>query len=186
MPIILLFSGPMASGKTTLADALIAREQFRRLKSSDFLKNLCQKRGSEVSRSALQELGDRLDHETDYRWLVDDVAKPQILAALQQHRWLIDSVRKERQVSHFRKAFASDVYHVHVWVPDAVLKERFDKRRESGSHSEGSTSYVEATSHPNEVSARHLKEIADLCIDLSTVALSTAVASILSLVTRGS
>jgi hypothetical protein len=167
MPTILLLSGPIASGKTTLADELIARHGFKRLKSSDYLKLLCQRRGHEISRLMLQQSGDRLDEETDYRWLVDDVACPQIAADPKQQRWLIDSVRKERQIFHFRSVFGSDVLHVHASAPDVVLKERFEHRLTSGQHHEGATTYAEATSHPNEISARALATIADVSINLS-------------------
>lgn len=168
MPVILL-SGPIASGKTTLADELIAHHGFKRLKSSDYLKLVCERQGYEISRSMLQQLGDRLDEETDYRWLVDDVARPQIAEDLRQHRWLIDSVRKERQIFHFRSGFGAEVLHVHVTAPDEVLKERFDRRVSSGQHYEGATTYVEAVAHPNEKSARALSRIADVLIDLGEI-----------------
>ncbi len=170
MPRVLLLSGPIASGKTSLADELIARHGFKRLRSSDHLKAVCLQQGLDVSRSSLQQLGDRLDQETDFRWLIDEVAQPQIVAEPSQGRWLIDSVRKERQVAHFRSTFGSDVTHVHVWASEEVLLQRFEGRRNSGSHSEGSTEYAAAISHPNEVSARALLKIADLAINLGEIA----------------
>lgn len=182
MPTILLLSGPIASGKTTLADALITAANFKRLKSSDHLKRLCEEQGREVSRLALQQLGDALDDQTDYRWLISDVAKPQIADDPRQDRWLIDSVRKEQQVRHFKDEFGAAVFHVHIWAPDDVLKRRFGERLNSSGHSEGLTSYVEAVSHPNEAAARSLKATAELSIELTSI--QDAVDQILEVIAR--
>lgn len=178
MPSIVLFSGPIASGKTTLAEELIQRHHFRRLKSSDHLRSICQQQGVEVSRATLQDLGDRLDQETDYGWLVEDVVKPQIAARPQQARWLIDSVRKERQILHFRSAFGDDVFHVHVSAPEEVLRERFDLRMSGARHYEGATTYEDGIAHPNETSARALANVANLHIDLSQAAPAEAAARV--------
>jgi adenylate kinase family enzyme len=169
MSSIVLLSGPIASGKTTLAEELIRRHDFERVKSSDHLRSICEQPAYEVSRAALQDMGDRLDQETDYGWLVEDVAKPQIAARPQRVRWLIDSVRKERQIFHFRSSFGDDVCHVHVSAPEEVLRERFEWRIASGEHHEGPTSYEQGIAHPNEISARALENVADLRIDLSQV-----------------
>jgi adenylosuccinate synthase len=179
MSTIVLFSGPIASGKTTLADALIAAHGFQRLKSSDHLRTVCEQRGEKVSRTALQDLGDRLDNETEYRWLVEEVARPQLASGPHQSRWLIDSVRKERQVAHFRAEFGSSILHVHVWAPEEVLRARFEARRDLGKHHEGLTTYDEAIAHPNEISARSLSGVAEFLIDSSQTDPAAAAASIL-------
>jgi hypothetical protein len=44
------------------------------------------KRGRTIDRPTLQELGDRLDLETDYRCLIDEVAVPAIAAHPTQDR----------------------------------------------------------------------------------------------------
>lgn len=169
MPSIVLFSGPIASGKTTVADELVGTHGFRRLKSSAYLRSICEQRGQAISRTALQELGDRLDEETDYRWLIEDVARKQIAATPNHPRWLIDSVRKEQQIAHFRAAFGSSIVHIHVWAPEEVLRKRFEQRLASALHHEGITTYDEAISHPNEISARALSDVADVSINLSAI-----------------
>ena len=186
MPSIVLLSGPIASGKTTLADELIKRHGFLRLKSSDHLKIICAERGLEVSRANLQEVGDDLDGLTDYQWLVSDVAKPQMAAASSQTRWLVDAVRKERQVEHFKAEFGQDVLHVHISAPEEVLRARYDKRREAGGDHEGSTDYLEALEHPNEIASRALTEVADINVDLTQIDPVEAAARIVERLTKGS
>ena len=61
MLFIVLLSGPIAVGKTSVANALIEQHQFRRLKSSDHLKDICASRTVRVSRASLQAVGDELD-----------------------------------------------------------------------------------------------------------------------------
>lgn len=122
-----------------------------------------------MDRRALQELGDRLDFETDYRWLVERVAIPAFQASPSQTKWLVDAVRKENQVSHFRNMYGeiSYVYHAHLNAPESVLMRRFDQRlREAGGDGEGGT-YEAAIEHENERSARALIHIADKIYDTS-------------------
>lgn len=183
MPSIILLSGPIASGKTTLAAELIESHGFHRLKSSDYLKALCATRGLEISRANLQKVGDELDSQTDYRWLVSEIAAPRIASTPDQNRWLIDAVRKGRQIEHFRAAFGPEVLHVHVWASEEVLKDRYYRRHAAGESHEGSTSYGEAIAHPNEIASRDLMDHADLAINVhrvSTAATASAIAMLVS------
>src|SRR5256885_10800615 len=99
---ILLLSGPVAAGKSSVAALLVERGGFARVRSGHFLSEYATARGLTPDRQTLQEVGDRLDIETDYRWLVDEVAAPAIASNPNQARWLVDAVRKHRQVEHFR------------------------------------------------------------------------------------
>lgn len=182
MPIIVLLSGPISSGKTSLADQLIQRHGFQRLKSSDHLKAMCVSNGVEISRASLQKTGDDLDAETDFHWLVTDVAAPQMALNPSQQKWLIDAVRKPRQVEHFRADFHNEVLHVHLWAPEEVLKERYDRRRASGADNEGATSYAEAVTHPNEKASRALQGSADIAINVTTISAASAADAISLLV----
>lgn len=177
MLLVLLLSGPIAVGKTSVANALVEQHQFRCLKSSDYLKSICKARSIEVSRATLQSIGDDLDEATDFRWLVDDVAGPQISTGPQHQRWLVDSVRKQRQIEHFRAAFEDTVLHVHLWASDSALQERYARRRSSSEHAEGPSSYEVAVRHPNEISSRSLKDSADLAIRLESIDAELAAAA---------
>jgi adenylosuccinate synthase len=111
-------------------------------------------------------VGDLLDAETDYRWLLDDVSKPAIVSTFGKRRWVVDAVRKDRQVSHFRDEFGHTVDHVHLFASEEVLRARYEHRQQSGDDYVGDVPYEKAIQHPNEVSARSLIEIADHAIDI--------------------
>src|SRR5437879_5325999 len=113
MQILLLFSGPIAVGKSEIAKVLIGKHQFRSLGSGSYLREYASSKGLAASRAALQRLGDSFDEQTDYRWIVDDIAIPNITANPEQAFWLMDSVRKTRQVQHFKDAFGATVLHAH-------------------------------------------------------------------------
>ncbi|GAB2179078.1 AAA family ATPase [Dongia sp. agr-C8] len=164
--IVLLLSGPIAVGKTSVADSLIDGHGFTAIKSGNHLRALAADRGGGQSRLELQKLGDSLDEDTDYRWLIDDVASKSIRDTPGQTRWLLDSVRKERQVAHFRQSFKSAVFHAHLTAPEEILEARYNSKMSQGGEYSGNTPYAAAAVQPNEVSARALSRIADIVIEL--------------------
>lgn len=181
--LILLLSGPVAAGKSTLASQLVNNYAFRTIRSGKYLQALALQAGSGSSRVELQRLGDDLDEQTDYAWLVNDVAAPQIDGAPEQALWLLDSVRKERQVEHFRSRFAGDLLHVHLSAPEGVLRTRYGARLAAGAEYEGGTPYEDAIKHPNEVASRGLVNIANLVVDTSD---PQALVAVVAAVTKAS
>jgi adenylosuccinate synthase len=161
---ILLLSGPVAVGKTAIADVLLKQEGFERLRSGGFLLEFAEKHGLGTDRAGLQELGDRFDVESDYRWIVDDVAGPAVEARPEQLRWLMDAVRKHRQVEHFRSAWGAKAVHLHLTASEELLRRRYEARMASGAEYLGNTSYDAAIAHPNEIESRSLIRIADLVV----------------------
>lgn len=168
MKLLLLLSGPVAVGKTGIADALIRKHDFQSIKSSSYLRSLAAQRKLEQNRTNLQQIGDQLDGTTDYRWLIDDVALPSLASAPNQKRWLIDSVRKQRQIQHFREQFADSIWHVHLTAPERTIEERYVTRLTAGGES-GKVPYAIAISHENEISSRSLIKIADVVLDLELI-----------------
>jgi adenylosuccinate synthase len=161
-------SGPLAVGKTAVADALVEQFGFKKVSSSGHLRRVAERRDLSTGRETLRELGDLLDEETGFAWLIDDVAVPQVQSESTQTKWFVDAVRKSEQVAHFRETFA-DVLHVHFTAPEAVLKARFLARKREGDDVHVPGSYERFVAHPNEQAARSLIQIADLIIDLSRV-----------------
>lgn len=164
---ILLLSGPVACGKSTLARALVHDQGFRLIRSGAYLETLARTRGGDTSRRALQILGDALDAQTGFAWLIDEVAAPIIDAAPAQVGWLLDCARKPEQVAHFRRRFGGRVVHVHLVASEDELRRRYNARLSIGAEYMGATPYDEAIAHPNEKISRTLGDIADATIDTS-------------------
>ncbi len=166
----MLLSGPIAVGKSAVANALINRHRFASIRSGQYLRALATMHGKGHSRTDLQELGDELDNKTDYAWLVNDVAVAALHAMPGQDRWLLDCVRKTRQIAHFRERYGAAVLHIHLTAPEELLRARYEERIAAGGEYAGNTPYPVAATHPNELSARGLIELADLTIDLHRTA----------------
>lgn len=158
---ILLLSGPMASGKTSVAVALQEHHGFVPISSSAFLRKQLAARNKPVDRQHLQEIGDDLDKATDFSWLIELVARPVIEAQPHIDSWLLDAVRKPRQVELFRFQFAGLVRHVHIAASESVLQQRYTERGIGDL-----VQYQAAVLHPNELSARSLDALADQVLDI--------------------
>lgn len=162
---LLLLSGPMASGKTSVSAVLQKLHGFVPISSGSFLRAHLAIRSEPLDRHNLQELGDSLDKATDFSWLIDSVANPAIQARPDVENWLLDAVRKPRQVELFRLRFGSAVRHLHIIASEAVLQQRYAAR--SASHLD---EYNASVLHSNEQSARSLSGFADKVLDTSTYA----------------
>ena len=178
MKLLLLLSGPVAVGKSGVANALIKSHGFASIKSSSYLRAQLAANGLADSRTNLQEMGDRLDNESRFKWLIDKVAAPAIAANPDHTRWLLDSVRKKPQVDHFRNYFGRAVFHVHLIAPEPIIEARYTARLLSGSES-GNVAYADAIAHSNEISARSLADIADLLVDLASTSSEVATLAII-------
>lgn len=162
--VVVLLSGPVSVGKTTLRDLLMSDQGFGAIRSSAYLRKVAAKQNGSSGRLDLQELGDALDLQTDYRWVVDLVARPAMAGEPGTRRWLFDAVRKKRQVEHFRAAFGAAVFHLHLNAPEDVLRQRYDRRlMEQGQPVEGA--YDRAVAHDNEQQSRGLIQFADATVE---------------------
>lgn len=165
---ITLLSGPLAVGKSAVADALAHHHGHRKISSSGYLRSVAKNRQLPATRHILQDIGDVLDLETEFAWLVESVAQPQIASEPQQMDWFIDAVRKPEQVQHFRNRYPS-VLHVHFRASEDVLRKRFSTRARVGDKIGIEGAYEQAVAHANEQAARSLGAVADLILDLGEV-----------------
>ncbi|SEH40038.1 AAA family ATPase [Tardiphaga sp. OK245] len=176
---LLLLSGPIAVGKSAVAKQLVQEHKFEKMGSGQYLTALANKQGTGTSRADLQLLGDRLDEQTDYRWLVDEIAKVRIAATPEQESWLFDSVRKRKQVFNFKEIYGRLALHVHFNAPEEVLEQRYQARLANGGEYAGNTPYNVAKSHLNEIESRSLIDVADVVVDLGQKSPEKAAAEIL-------
>ncbi|WP_077747453.1 AAA family ATPase [Pseudomonas sp. FSL W5-0299] len=161
---LLLLSGPMASGKTSVSAVLQEHFGFFSISSSSFLRAQLVGQGEVPDRHKLQELGDSLDKSTDFSWVIDSVARPAINARPDVDNWLLDAVRKSRQLEIFKLHYAGAVMHIHIDAPESVLQQRYAER--GLNHL---AEYQANVRHPNELSARSLGSIADKVFDTGTL-----------------
>ena len=155
---IILLSGPVASGKTTLGDSLVSRYGFVRFKSRELIHTLLK---TQPERAALQGGGDALDRKTGGRWIADTLAR-ELLDRPMDAMVLVDSVRIARQVKAIRKAFGPRVTHVHLTAPIDELARRYRDRPKALKEL---PSYRQVRSNPTEKNIESLTRLADVVVD---------------------
>ena len=148
---VVLLSGPIASGKTTLARLLADRFGFCVVSTREFLRK------GVGDRLSLQAAGASLDDSTDGRWVRD------ALVSLHERRnsgvlFVVDSVRTLDQVRWVRETFGNSVAHVHFTAAEGVLSARY------GSRSEGYR-YCDVSGDRVELGVRALEGSAGLVLD---------------------
>jgi adenylosuccinate synthase len=149
---IIAISGPVASGKSVLAEEILKRFSSHRISTRQLLIDA----GAENDRHKLIEAGKRFDRETDGSWVLEGSRK-----YIDRHQQcdviLIDAVRTEQQIDHLREAYGERFVHVHVEVPLEVARARYETR---GATSD-IPSYDEVRSDPTEAGVWLLGAIAD-------------------------
>lgn len=120
-------------------------------------------RASDIDdRDALIKLGDKLDIETNGKWVLDQFLAETSGAPADQI-WLVDAVRTLDQVKHFRQKFGDRVVHVHLTAPIGVLRERYLARR---AEIREFNSYDEAREHgATESKIETLAEVANVVLE---------------------
>ena len=155
---IILLSGPVSSGKTTLGDTLVERYRFVRLKTRDLIRR---RLGTDIERGALQAAGESLDKKTEGRWVAEELVRVSLELA-DDAVILVDAVRIAPQIDAIRNAFGARVTHIHLTAPDEELARRYGQRQ--GEVRELAT-YDEVRGNPTEKRVGKLQGIADVVVD---------------------
>jgi adenylosuccinate synthase len=115
---IVLLSGEIAAGKTTLCDALNNRFSFHVFKTRELIQTRVE---VSLERLALQKAGEALDRKTQGAWVADALGRK--VGDLPQDRDIVvDSVRIKKQIDAVRKGFGPRVVHVHLTAIDQFLR----------------------------------------------------------------
>jgi len=156
---VLVISGAVSAGKTTLSRALHERYGARVVKTRELITTL--RPDTPQTRVGLQLAGDGLDAETKGRWVADALFE----LNLSDDFVVVDAVRIVAQVEAIRVRFPSvRVQHVHLQAPDGVLLERYARR---SLPSDEATSYEAVRSNATEASVNDLAAVSDVLIDTS-------------------
>lgn len=130
--IILVLSGEICTGKTTLAEKLKSDYGFLHCKTRDGLKHYAEQklRGVAPERDFYQKLGEELDVAGRGKWVLDYFQYLYEEDFSKNNFYLIDSARILEQIQHIRDAYSYIVYHVHLQASQKTLEDRFYKRGE--------------------------------------------------------
>ncbi|MBN9687528.1 MULTISPECIES: AAA family ATPase [unclassified Corallococcus] len=132
---VVVVSGPIGAGKTTLAQGLARRFGAQHLRSEDFLR----KHGGEGSRRTRQELTVALDRTMGGRWLADGVLTVLHGHGLDAHGRTprlvtVDAASSEAQLDGLRGSPGLRVVHVHLETPKPEQALRDAERRSRAMH----------------------------------------------------
>ncbi|MFE7408697.1 adenylosuccinate synthetase [Isoptericola sp. NPDC057559] len=164
MTTVVALSGPIASGKTTIARRLAGRWDGELVSTREELARLAKAAGVELrDRAEFQAFGDRLDLETKGEWVTSAVESA---AAASPRLLVVDAVRIEPQVAALRERFGRRLVHVHLETSDMeVLAERYRDRREHGGPIQEFQTYEEVARNQTEANIGSLGEHADVVLD---------------------
>jgi adenylosuccinate synthase len=143
---IVLLSGRVSAGKSTLCDQFVERFGAHILKTKEIIEELAKR--IEAERGAMQRYGELLDRRTNGQWVCEALARK--LEGLSDNALVVvDAVRIMPQIEAIRRAYGARVYHVHLEAEKAVLANRYQRKqrlkgfKEFGSYSQLSSSKTE-------------------------------------------
>lgn len=179
---IVVISGQVGAGKSTLARGLAQRYGAKLVSTKELLQLTAERMGDQLpaERAALQAYGTKLDTDTGGRWVSEAVSARISGAGIAGQDsadqgpvgesdeptglWVVDAVRIQQQIDELRNALGIDVVHVHLHSSTEVLTARYLKRGGASGLQELS-SYAEVAEDPTEQKVAALVEDADVAID---------------------
>jgi adenylosuccinate synthase len=172
---IVLVSGPVGAGKTTLCEAIEKHFAASHFKSREYLLRIADPStdpSNPTARDRLQQLGNKLDRRTNGEWIRGGVQE-QISKAEDGQLILVDAVRIPGQIEAVRKAYGSYGYrvvHIHVTAPRPELERRYIERakqraRQGSSRVAELKSYEDVLKDATERKVGRLARYADIVID---------------------
>lgn len=156
---IVLLSGPICAGKSTLAKRLADRFGFIQIKTTEFVRTRCGTKP--CHRKKLQDYGQKLDRDGG-NWLVADFER--YVHGQPGANAIVDSVRTKDQVDRFREIYKHRVVHIHLTAPYDVLTSRYGEKFAPNNKLEFST-YSETQKNRTERQVGKLADFSDIRID---------------------
>lgn len=167
--IILVLSGEICTGKSTISDKLEKEFGFLHCKTRDGLNYLAEKKyvGASQDRDFLQKFGEELDNEGGGKWVLDYFQEIYEKDFATNNFYVVDSARILKQIQHMRNAYSYFVYHVHLTGSPAELERRFYERGDIKSlpEDEQKSKYKRYKANATEAQVNSMASEADLVID---------------------
>jgi adenylosuccinate synthase len=187
--LIVLISGNVSAGKTTLCEGLRRHYDSTTVKTKEVLKDLAIKKLKKElpsERKALQKFGEQVDAETNGEWVLNALKKHIADAKLgQESVVVVDAVRILPQIKAIRKGYQFAVKHVHLEAPPTALADRYRTRGSIGVRE--LPNYSDVGKDPTESRVATLRLSADFVVDTQRCTpddVLARVATYLGLVTR--
>lgn len=161
--LIVLLSGAVASGKSTLGNRLVTEFGATLIKTWQLLTQI--EPDVARDRTSLQNLGEKLDVETKGQWVAEALGKA-ASGLPNDELIIIDSVRILEQIDCIRGGFGPIVVHVHLEADEKDLKKRYAGRKRKDIRE--LRSYAEVLKNPTERAVPQLRDKADIVIDATS------------------
>lgn len=162
---LILLSGPIAVGKTTLATGLVKEHNFAYFNTRSILEKRL-KVSLRYDRRNLQSEGDLLDKETNGYWVAEELRK-YVSNIWNAHSIVVDSVRIQEQVMSVRALYGEKVKHIHLTASLKTLEHRYEQRN-SGKQ-ELQIPYQELKQNKTENDIERLAKSADFAVDTDSL-----------------
>jgi adenylosuccinate synthase len=158
---IILLSGRVSSGKTTLCRQLAERFGAHHLKTKEIIIGLAKK--LQLERGALQRYGENLDRRTNGAWVCEALSR-HIEHSPTDAVIVVDAVRIIPQIEAIRRAYGTRVvFHIHLEAQPHVLAQRYARKQKQKGFREFN-SYSLLSSSRTERLVGRLASIADVVI----------------------
>jgi len=165
--IIIVLTGEICAGKSTLAKGLEDRFGFDILRTRDAIKHYAKKdfkvKRNEDERRFLQRVGESLDNRTGGDWIISYFQSE----INKSDRIVVDSIRIAAQIDSFRNSYGhQNVFQVHLFAPDKILERRYFDRENWQYHDlTAINDYTQYKQNATEIGVKKLIDDADLVID---------------------
>jgi adenylosuccinate synthase len=187
--LIVLITGNVSAGKTTLCEGLRRHFDSTTVKTKEVLKDLAIKKLKKElpsERKALQKFGEQLDTKTNGEWVLNALKKHIADAKVgQENVVVVDAVRILPQIKVIRKAYQFAVKHIHLEAPPVSLADRY--RNRGNADVKELPKYSDVGQDPTESRVATLRQSADFVVDTERCTpddVLARVATYLGLVTR--
>ena len=159
---IVVLSGAICSGKSSLSQSLKARYQARVIKTRELILE-ARPRIKNKDRIAFQRAGEALDRKDGGKWVREALTKIVMRSkgSTPSGLFVVDSARIEGQIQGIRDAFGIAVHHIHVTAEPSELERRYRKRQESEKEN---VPYEQVKRNKTERNVEKLSEFADIVV----------------------
>lgn len=165
--IIIIISGEIASGKSSICKRLEEKFGFYTLGTKGALQEIAKKQNKgnlPEKRDFLQKFGEKQDKDTNGKWVLD-----YFQSEINKHqRVIIDSARILGQVTSFRESYGDSVFHIYLDAPLEKRRERFILRKKNeddfNSVKEAKIKFEQYSNDPTEKQVHSLRPKSDLVV----------------------